>query len=248
MKLSVKCNVEAYLKGLIFGAVMSMNAGVMAMDSNEDFPIVQSSFQASKYERVLMTQLRDQKSPTEKFREAANRLTELLVHRVIECLPTFPVNIETPIEPFQGERLVGNVEFVSIMRSGDALLDTFSKHFPDSVINKILVQRNEETAEPEFKYMKLSPTIAKCNTVVITEPMIATGGTLIMVIGLLKEKGVAEENIIVASVLAAPEGLIVLNQLFPRIKVVVTAIDEKLNDKKFIVPGLGDFGNRYFGT
>lgn len=243
-----KSNVELCVKSLIFSAVMSINVGVMAMDLNGDFPIVQSSFQASKYERVLMTQLRDQASPTEKFREAANRLTELLVHRVIECLPTYPVNIETPIEAFQGERLVGNVEFVSIMRSGDALLDTFSKHFTDATINKILVQRNEETAEPEFKYMKLSPTIAKCNTVIITEPMIATGGTLTMVIGLLKNRGVLEENIIVASVLAAPEGLSVLNQRFPAIRVVVTVIDEKLNEQKFIVPGLGDFGNRYFGT
>ncbi len=246
MYMFKNCNIV--LKSLILSALMSFNTGVMAMDSVDAYPIVQKTFQTSKYERVLMTQLRDLNSSTEKFREAANRLKELLVHRVVECLPTYPITIQTPLEAFQGEFLVGQVEFVSVMRSGDALLDTFSSHFPTAVISKILVQRDEETAEPEFKYMKLSPTISTCNTVIITEPMIATGGTLTMVIGLLKDKGVEEENIIVASLLAAPEGLAVLNTRFPKIKVVVTAIDEKLDENKFIVPGLGDFGNRYFGT
>lgn len=235
------------MMSLIFSTAMILSSEGVAMSSNE-FPIVQPAFQQSKYERALMTQLRDKNSTTEKFREAANRLTELLVHRVIEYLPSYSITIETPLESYQGEKLQGRVEFVSIMRSGDALLDTFSKHFPESVISKVLVQRNEETAEPDFKYMKLSPTLAKCTTVIITEPMIATGGTLTLVVDLLKEKGVQEKNIVIASVLAAPEGLAILNERFPEIKVVVIAIDEKLNEKKFIVPGLGDFGNRYFGT
>jgi uracil phosphoribosyltransferase len=218
------------------------------MVSNPEFPIVKSSLQMNKYERVLMTQLRDINSTTETFRQAANRLTELLVHRVVEHLPTISEPIETPIQSYLGERLAGNIEFVSVMRSGDALLDTFGRHFPKAVISKILIQRNEETAEPIFKYMKLSPTIALCNTVIISEPMIATGGTLKVVIKILKEMGVQEKNIIIASILAAPEGLLVLNQNFPDIKVVVISLDEKLNEHKFIVPGLGDFGNRYFGT
>lgn len=247
MKKSVVNMPRAYMMSLIFCILMAISSEGVAMSVNE-FPIVQPSIQQSKYERALMTQIRDKTSTTEKFREAANRLTELLVHRVVEHLPSYQVTIETPLESYQGEKLKGRIEFVSIMRSGDALLHTFSQHFPESVISKILVQRNEETAEPVFKYMKLSPTIAKCPTVVITEPMIATGGTLTLVINLLKEKGVQEKNIIIAAVLAAPEGLAILNDKFPEIKVVVIAIDEKLNENKFIVPGLGDFGNRYFGT
>lgn len=238
---------QTCMMSLVFSIIMTLSSKGVAMSPTE-FPIVQPSFQQSKYERALMTQLRDKNSSTEKFREAANRLTELLVHRVVEFLPSYSVTIETPLVSYQGEKLQGKVEFVSIMRSGDALLDTFSKHFPESGISKILVQRNEDTAEPDFKYMKLSPTIAKCTTVIVTEPMIATGGTLALVINLLKEKGVQEKNIVIASILAAPEGLAVLNARFPEIKVVVIAIDEKLNEKKFIVPGLGDFGNRYFGT
>jgi uracil phosphoribosyltransferase len=214
----------------------------------QSFSIVQNGFQHSKYEHILMTQLRDKNTPKDLFRQAANRIAELLVHRVVECLPSQEIVIETPVAEYPGAVITGQIEFVSIMRSGDALLDTFSNHFPKAVISKILIQRDEETAEPAFKYMKLSPSIGSGCTVIITEPMIATGGTLGMVIQLLKDHGVAEGNIIIASVCAAPEGLQILAEKFPSIKVVVTEIDEKLNEKKYIVPGLGDFGNRYFGT
>jgi uracil phosphoribosyltransferase len=122
------------------------------------------------------------------------------------------------------------------------------KHFPNSHVSKFLVQRDERTAEAHFKYMKISPELTSGNPVVITEPMIATGGSLEMVISILKDKGVKEENIIFASICVAPEGLIHLNNKFPKIKVVMTSFDEKLNEKKHIVPGLGDFGDRFFGT
>src|SRR5262249_48550569 len=98
----------------------------MTMEPKNSFSIVQPAFQPSKYECILMTQLRNQASSTEKFREAANRLTELLVHRVVEQLPTHTVFFKSPLKEFQGEVLVGGVELVSVMRSGDALLDTFS--------------------------------------------------------------------------------------------------------------------------
>lgn len=247
MKKFALNQLKCRIKCLVFGLAMTLSSGVIGMEAKSDFPIVQSSFPASKYERVLMTQLRDLNTTMDKFRESSNKLAELLVHRVVECLPSASVSIQTPLAGFQGESLEGSVEFVSVMRSGDALLGVFEKHFPHAAISKILIQRNEETAKPEFKYMKLSPTISK-GVVVISEPMIATGGTLEMVINLLKERGVAEENIIIASVLAAPEGLAILNQQFPKIKIVVISIDEQLNGNKFIVPGLGDFGNRYFGV
>lgn len=96
--------------------------------------------------------------------------------------------------------------------------------------------------------MKVATTVASGNYVIITEPMVATGGTLEMVIALLKEKGVQEEKIIIACICASPEGLVYLYERFPSIQVVLTVLDEKLNEKKYIVPGLGDFGDRYFGT
>ncbi len=211
-------------------------------------PIVSHPIKSSHYEQILMTQLRDQKTDTKNFRELSKKIGTLLVNKVVECLAAKNVNINTPVSRFQGLELNGNIELVSIMRSGDALVDTFINHFPKAKVSKILVQRDEKTAKPNFQYMKLTPTIAQGNQIIITEPMIATGGSLDMAISLLKEKGVKEENILVASICAAPEGLLHLNTKFPKIKIVMTALDEKLNDKKYIVPGLGDFGDRYFGT
>lgn len=211
-------------------------------------PIVHCSFIPSKYEQVLMTQLRDRNSCTSQFRDASEKIAEILVNKVVECLPYKTVEIQTPVAACQGVMLMNRIELVSVMRSGDALLDVFMKHFPDANVSKFLIQRDELTAEAHFKYMKISPELASGNPVVITEPMIATGGSLEMTISILKEKGILEENIIIASVCAAPEGLIYLNEKFPKIKVVMTALDLRLNERKFIVPGLGDFGDRFFGT
>lgn len=212
------------------------------------FPIVKSPLKPNTYKRILMTQLRDKNSTQEQFCNAANKLAELLVHEVIDCLPTITIDIESPVAPCQGETLKDSVEFVSVMRSGDALLPTFRQHFPHAAINKVLVQRNEETAEPIFKYKKFSSTLSNEKTIIITEPMIATGGSLTMTIDLLKKHGIKEENIIVASICAAPEGLIRLNAQYPQLRVVVIVIDDHLNEKSYISPGIGDFGDRYFGT
>jgi uracil phosphoribosyltransferase len=211
-------------------------------------PIVQSSFYPSKYEKILLSQLRDVQTATPQFRAVAEKIGGLLVNKVVECLPSESVEILTPVTRCSGEILSKPVELVSVMRSGDALLDTFIKHFPNANVSKLLVQRDESTAKAHFKYMKVSPELASGHPVVITEPMIATGGSLDLVISILKEEGVKEENIIIASVCVAPEGLLYLNEKFPKIKVVMTVLDERLNEKKYIVPGLGDFGDRFFGT
>lgn len=211
-------------------------------------PTVKCRFASGKYERILMTQLRDKNTSTNNFRKAAQKLGEILVHKVVECLPTTVKETETPVAVCQGEILAVPLDLVSVMRSGDALLDIFLEHFPEANVSKVLIQRDEETAEPVFKYMKLSSTISHDHPVVITEPMVATGGTLGMLIRLLKEHGVKEENMIIASICAAPEGLLQLSQQFPGITFVMSSFDEKLNEKKYIVPGIGDFGDRYFGT
>jgi len=221
---------------------------IQTSHATQNFSIVKSPITPNAYKRLLMTQLRNVNSCQETFRIAANRLIELLVPDVVECLATKLIEIDTPVAHCQGEILTDTIELISVMRSGDIPLQIFSQHFPNAPINKILIQRNEETAEPVFKYMKLSPTLAHASKVVVVEPMIATGGTLSMLIDLLEGLGVKEENIIIAAVCAAPEGLEQLSSRYPQISVVVTVIDEKLNEKKYISPGIGDFGDRYFGT
>jgi uracil phosphoribosyltransferase len=211
-------------------------------------PIVKCSFIPTKYEQILMTRLRNKETPMMQFRVITKKLASLLVFKIIEILPVSPFKIETPLSTYIGINFNDAIDFVSIMRSGDALLETFVKHFPDATISKILIQREEMTATPHFKYMKFSPTIGKNSKVVITEPMIATGGTLSIAIQFLKEKGVKEENIIIASICTCPEGLLILNENFPNINVVMSTMDNHLNENKYIVPGIGDFGDRYYGT
>ena len=237
-------------KPFIFCALFLMfNSHAYTISSaTNPFPIVKGRLEPSKHERVLITELRDINSSQEQFRIAANKLTERLVDKVYEELNTVVVEIDSPVAHCQGEVLDDSIEFVSVMRSGDALLHGFSKYFPLASINKVLVQRNEETAEPIFKYKKLSSTICQAKTVIITEPMIATGGSLTMVIDLLKKQGIEEKNIIVASICAAPEGLLRLSKQYPELRVVVIMIDDHLNEKFYISPGIGDFGDRYFGT
>ncbi|MEI8365389.1 MAG: uracil phosphoribosyltransferase [Parachlamydiaceae bacterium] len=211
-------------------------------------PIVRGSFQSNKCETLLMTKLRDVNTTMQEFRKTANILAGLLAAKVMDNLPTKHAEIKTPIANYTGLQLANNINLLSVMRSGDALLEEFEKFFPQAPINKVLVQRNELTAEPDFKYMKLSPALGPNSYVIITEPMLATGGTLGMVLNLLKERGVQEENVIIACVCTAPEGLLVLNHKFPKINVVMITMDDHLNERKYIVPGIGDFGDRYFGT
>lgn len=225
-----------------------MSLGIPEADGVGYLSLLTTHNKPTKYEEILMTQLRDRRCSIQDVRKLTEKIGELLVVKVVEALPTQDVKVETPVAITNGKVISTSIELLSIMRSGDTLLDTFFRHFPDANLSKLLIQRDEESAEPEFRYMKLTSTLASGAYVVITEPMIATGGTLRMAISLLKERGVAEEKIIIAALCAAPEGLKVLYQHFPKIKVAVIAIDEKLNEKKYIVPGLGDFGDRYFGT
>ncbi|CRX39428.1 uracil phosphoribosyltransferase [Estrella lausannensis] len=238
------------LKASLLAAVLSVVSlqSQAPSTTKTSISILKNNTPQSRYESILMTELRDKNSNKPKFRAAAFKLGSLLVNRAVECFETKNIVIETPLTAFEGESFSGSPELVSVMRSGDALLDVFITHFPDASVSKILVQRDEETASPKFFYMKLSPTIASGQPVIITEPMLATGGTLNMVLSLLKDKGVKEKNIIIASLCAAPEGLRYLEERYPDINVVVSALDERLNEKKYIVPGLGDFGDRFFGT
>jgi uracil phosphoribosyltransferase len=216
---------------------------------SQTFSIVKCNPIPNQYEEILLTSLRDKNSTVEEFRYAADQLIEILVSKVFNCLNTKLIQINTPVAPCMGTVLDDSVDhIVSVMRSGDVPLNIFSKYFPSAAINKILIQRNEKTAEPIFIYKKFAPNISEAQKVIITEPMIATGGTLCMVIELLKKYGIQTKNIIIAAICAAPEGLKRLADEYPDINIVLIVIDDRLNTKKYIEPGIGDFGDRYFGT
>lgn len=196
---------------------------------------------------TLVTILRNKQTSMSKFRQAAEQLGLVLAHEVSTHLEKKPATIETPLASTQGVTFKNNIILVPILRSGIAMLTPFLQFFRQAAVGFVGLQRDEQTAIAELYYYKMPPMTDR-DDVILLDPMIATGGSAIDALKILKDKGAREEKIIFAAVVAAPEGLERVQQAFPKIKIIVPAVDEKLNDKKFIVPGLGDFGDRYFGT
>ena len=215
---------------------------------DEFFSIVKSDITPSPYEKLLLTRLRNKDSSIAEFRVASKRLSYSVLQKVINCMQIEENWIQTSLALTKGYVLNQHVELVTIMRSGDIFINAFIDHFPNSGVSKYLIQRDEETSKPLFKYRKLSSTLNRADTVIILEPLVATGGTLAMAIIDLDIQGIKEDQIIIASLIASPEAIAYLSKRFPEIRLVTCSVDEKVNDRKFIVPGLGDFGDRYYGT
>lgn len=176
----------------------------------------------------------------------------LVAEDALAEFPTTPLAIETPCGPFVGVQSIPPTDIcaVSIVRSGDCLLDVVRAVEPACRVGKILVQRDEstETKQAVLMYDKLPKDIATMY-VLLCDPMLATGGSAIMALHVLVEKnGVNPSKIVFANMICAPEGLRALAHAYPTVKIVTACIDERLNEDKFIVPGLGDFGDRYFNT
>jgi uracil phosphoribosyltransferase len=162
------------------------------------------------------------------------------------------VTVTTPVGPdvvFRGIETadLSSVTVVSIIRAGDSLLDVVMELLPECSVGKILIQRDEETAEPKLFYSKLPPSMEN-RCVLLVDPMLATGGSAAVAVRILLEQGVAQKDIIFLNVVSCPEGLKLLQDLYPEIVIVTGCIDEGLNERKYIIPGLGDFGDRYFST
>lgn len=199
--------------------------------------------------RSLHTLMRDKTAPRAQFVIASNRLTHLLIEEAMALLPSMPVTVQTPCGPYQGMLLPAENTLcaVSILRAADCMLGEVRTMMPAVAVGKILIQRDEETAMPTLFYSKLPPDVAK-RQVLLLDPMLATGGSAVKAIDCLVAKGVRPENIIFVNIVCVVEGLRAVHEAYPQIRIVTGGIDPILNEKKYIVPGLGDFGDRYFGT
>lgn len=198
--------------------------------------------------KVLYTIIRNKNTKREDFIFYANRIIRILIEEALNLLPTKNKKIITPTKTiFNGAEFKGKICTVSIMRAGDAMIKPIREVCKDIRVGKILIQRNEKTALPTLYYSKL-PLDIKERYVLLMDPMLATGGSSCKAIDLLKKKGVRENKIIFINLISCPEGIKKVRTKFPDVKIVTGFIDKKLNDKAFIVPGLGDFGDRYFGT
>ena len=192
----------------------------------------------------LLTILRNKETDPPEFRQIAERLGNLLVAEALSDMATVEVEIETPLETTTGTRLRRPVVAVAVLRAGLGLLESVHTLVPDAAIGFAGVQRNEETAEPIEYYTKF-PELSSAR-VLILEPMLATGGSLSWAIDKVKENGA--QDIVAVCVVAAPEGVEAIRANHPDVRVVAASLDRELNEHFYIAPGLGDMGDRLFGT
>lgn len=196
---------------------------------------------------ALLTTLRDRFSTLEHFRKAADQIAALIAAESGSFIPKELRAVETPLGVTKGMKVIEPPVLVPILRAGLVLLPAFLKLYADAPVGLIGIRRDEITASPQFYYANL-PSIQKETPVFLLDPMLATGQSAAMAAKLVIEKGASESQIVLFSILAAPEGVNFFKSQYPHIRTSIVQIDQSLNASKWILPGLGDFGDRYFGT
>lgn len=197
--------------------------------------------------KKLITVLRDKNTDIKEFRNAAEKLALILAGELAGYLEKERLNVGTPIGKAIGSKIKNDIVFIPILRSALALLFPFLKFFEHAKVGFIGLRRDEQTAIA-YKYYDNLPKIKPSDDIVILDPMIATGGSGCAALKILKEKGILEEKIIFVAIISATPGIEEIEKKFPNVKIICVQEDKELNKDQFIVPGLGDFGDRFFGT
>jgi uracil phosphoribosyltransferase len=200
-----------------------------------DHPVVQTK----------LAELRDYTADHRKFRSLLDEIAMLMTYEVTRDWPTQAKPVQTPLERMTGKVLARQVTLVPILRAGLGMADGVLKLLPDARMGHLGVYRNEGTLEPVSYYQKLPPDIASTEVLLI-DPMLATGGSGSAAVSVLKTAGVASMKFV--CLVAAPEGIQTLHAQHPEVPIYCAAIDRQLNDRGYILPGLGDAGDRIFGT
>ncbi len=192
-----------------------------------------------------LTRLRDERTEPKKFRELVRELAALLVYEATTDLATKPVQIRTPMTETDGEDLQEKIGLIPILRAGLGMVEGVWDLMPSAEVWHIGMYRDERTLKPVAYYNKLpvAPTVAVC---LILDPMLATGGSAVATVDILKKWGVSKIKFV--GLIAAPEGIARLQDAHPDVPIHLAAIDDHLNENGFIIPGLGDAGDRLFGT
>jgi uracil phosphoribosyltransferase len=195
--------------------------------------------------QTKLTELRDYTSDHRKFRTLLDEIAGLMVYEVTRDWPTQPRPVQTPMEKTTGHVLARAVTLEPILPAGLGMADGVLKLLPEARMGHLGVYRNEATLEPVSYYHKLPPDIAN-SEVLLIDPMLATGGSGVAAIAFLKNAGVT--NMKFVCLVAAPEGIDAVHKLHPEVPIYCAAVDRQLNDRGYILPGLGDAGDRIFGT
>ncbi|MEB3019891.1 uracil phosphoribosyltransferase [[Mycobacterium] crassicus] len=191
-----------------------------------------------------LTTLRDERSDSATFRSALSDLTWMLVYEATRDAVREPVRVRTPLADTVGARLARPPLLVPVLRAGLGMVDAAHALIPEAQVGFVGVARDETTHLP-VPYLASLPADLSDRPVMVLDPMLATGGSLVHTLGLLGER--AATDITVLCVVAAPDGVAALEKTEPRVRLFTAAVDERLNDDAFIVPGLGDAGDRQFG-
>jgi uracil phosphoribosyltransferase len=192
-----------------------------------------------------LMQLREVSTTPPEFRRAANRISVLLAAEALKDVPASPATVTTPLGPAEGMIVRTDVVVVPVLRAGLGMLDAVLELLPAARVGHIGLQRDEATAIASKYYTKLPPDLAR-SYVLMIDPMLATGGSAAAAIDLIKAAGARTIRMI--CIVAAPDGVALVEQRHPDVLVYTPVIDRELNAHKFIVPGLGDFGDRLYGT
>lgn len=191
----------------------------------------------------LLAQLRDRRTPPPVFRTLAKRLALALALEAIRDLPTTEIHVETPLEPASG-RVLDDLVAVPILRAGLGMLEAVTELFPEVAVGYIGLERDEASLQPQSYYRKLPPVEGR--HVLVLDPMLATGGSGSAATAAVKEGRPASIRFV--CVVSAPEGIAKMQADHPDVPIFTAALDRQLNEHGYILPGLGDFGDRLFGT
>ncbi|MFC4857009.1 uracil phosphoribosyltransferase [Actinophytocola glycyrrhizae] len=202
----------------------------------------------TKQLRALHTIVRDRHADRADLVVTASRIMRRLLDAALELLPYEPHDVQTPVgQTYPGLRVTSQVCGVSIARAGDSMEAELRVMAPSVRLGKILIQRDKVTKLPHLYYSALPADIARRH-VLLLDPMLATGGTALAAIEVLLGEGVPQEHIVFVNLLSSPEGIEVVGRRYPNVRIVTSSIEERLNENAFMEPGIGDFGDRFFGT
>ena len=192
-----------------------------------------------------LTRLRDQRTQPQEFRRLLGEIAALMLYEATRSFAVKKVYVQTPLARTNGLQLEREVVLVPVLRAGLGMLDSILQLIPHARVGFIGLKREEKTLRAMFYHKSLPENLGKFETVLI-DPMLATGGSAVAALALLAEQGA--RHIRLVNLVAAPEGIEAVQKKYPRVPIFTAAVDHKLNEKGFIVPGLGDAGDRLFGT
>lgn len=194
-----------------------------------------------------LTIMRKKETGTKDFRQNLDEIAALMAYEICKDLPMKPVEIDTPVEHMKARELDCDIVLIPILRAGLGLVNGINNLIPTAKVGFIGLYRDEDTLKPHEYFAKFPPTMTNEYTVnMVLDPMLATGGSAIAAIEMIKKRGA--KNIKLCCLVGAPEGVSAMQQAHPDVDIYLAALDDHLNEKGYIVPGLGDAGDRIFGT